>query len=163
MHYPATLTPHKDHPGHYGVAFVDLPGCVSSGETLEDALRMGAKALAIHVGSMLEDGDALPAASSLKEAARKTLAIYAEEGEEQTPGTLFRDIEFEPLKNPKAAYAKKTRAAGGQANKQEAVRLSISLKPAIVRELDEQAEELGLTRSGFLAVAVREYAKRNRS
>ena len=40
------------------------------------------------------------------------------------------------------------------------VRLSISLKPVIVERIDSVAAELGLTRSGLIAVATREYCNR---
>ena len=38
--YPAVLTP--DPAGCYTVAFPDLPGCGTEGDTLADALYMGA-------------------------------------------------------------------------------------------------------------------------
>lgn len=45
----------------------------------------------------------------------------------------------------------------------EPVRLSISLRPAILEQLDAIARELGLTRSGAIAVAARDYAERLRA
>ncbi|MCL2102516.1 MAG: ribbon-helix-helix domain-containing protein [Syntrophorhabdaceae bacterium] len=40
------------------------------------------------------------------------------------------------------------------------VNLSISLKPAFLRSIDAMAEEMGLSRSGVIAVAAREYIQR---
>jgi hypothetical protein len=40
------------------------------------------------------------------------------------------------------------------------MRLSISLKPAVVERIDAMAEEMGLTRSGLLNVAARDYINR---
>ena len=60
MYYPATFTPHTDGTGRYDVTFADLPGCVSQGASLEDAIRMAQEALGLHIGSMVEDGDTLP-------------------------------------------------------------------------------------------------------
>ena len=71
MYYPATFTPHTDGTGRYDVTFADLPGCVSQGASLEDAIRMAQEALGLHIGSMVEDGDTLPEPSSLEGARRK--------------------------------------------------------------------------------------------
>ena len=65
MYYPATFTPHTDGTGRYDVTFADLPGCVSQGASLEDAIRMAQEALGLHIGSMVEDGDTLPEPSIL--------------------------------------------------------------------------------------------------
>ena len=40
--------------------------------------------------------------------------------------------------------------------------LSISLKPAVVESIDAMAEEMGLTRSGLITVATRDYIARMR-
>ncbi len=50
----------------YGVDFPDFPGCVSAGRTLDEARRMAAEALPLHIYGMLEDGAAMPAPSSLE-------------------------------------------------------------------------------------------------
>ena len=44
----------------YGVWFVDLPGCVSTGDTIADAIEGAHEALALHVAGMIEDGDPIP-------------------------------------------------------------------------------------------------------
>jgi predicted RNase H-like HicB family nuclease len=46
-----------------GVTFPDFPGCVTQGDTVEDALRLAPEALAFHIEGMLEDGAELPEAS----------------------------------------------------------------------------------------------------
>ena len=38
---------HRGESG-YGVSFPDLPGCVSVGDTVDDAIRHGSEALAFH-------------------------------------------------------------------------------------------------------------------
>lgn len=55
----------KDGKSDYGVDFPDFPGCVTAGRSLEEARRMAAEALALHIEGMLEDGGALPAESTL--------------------------------------------------------------------------------------------------
>ncbi len=52
---------HKDAGTSYGVSFPDVPGCVSAGDTFEEALANAAEALAGHLALMAEDGDPIPA------------------------------------------------------------------------------------------------------
>jgi predicted RNase H-like HicB family nuclease len=47
----------------FGVFFPDVPGCVSAGDTLADAMENGEQALAAHIELLAADGDELPAAS----------------------------------------------------------------------------------------------------
>jgi predicted RNase H-like HicB family nuclease len=51
---------HKDHDSDYGVSFPDLPGCVTAGSTLDEAIAMAEEALALHIEGMLEDGEDVP-------------------------------------------------------------------------------------------------------
>jgi predicted RNase H-like HicB family nuclease len=44
----------------YSVDFPDLPGCISAGDDLEEALAMAREALSLHLYGMLEDGEAIP-------------------------------------------------------------------------------------------------------
>ncbi len=55
----------KDRDSDFGVDFPDFPGCISAGATIEEARRLAEEALELHVRGMAEDGDALPAPSSL--------------------------------------------------------------------------------------------------
>jgi predicted RNase H-like HicB family nuclease len=55
----------KDEASDYGVDFPDFPGCVTAGRTLDEARRMAAEALALHVEGMAEDGEAVPEPSGL--------------------------------------------------------------------------------------------------
>ncbi len=49
--------------GGYSVDFPDLPGCISAGVSLEEALFMAREALSLHLYGMTEDGDAIPTPS----------------------------------------------------------------------------------------------------
>jgi predicted RNase H-like HicB family nuclease len=44
----------------FNVSFPDFPGCVSSGETFEEALRAGVSALALHVDGMRRNSQVIP-------------------------------------------------------------------------------------------------------
>ena len=63
MDYIAYL--HKDRNSDFGVSFPDFPGCITAGKTLDEAHRMAAEALALHIAGMVEDGDTIPAPSAL--------------------------------------------------------------------------------------------------
>lgn len=61
---------HKDEGTSYGVSFPDLPGCISAGDTFEEAVANGAEALAAHLALMRADGDTIPAPRSFDELKR---------------------------------------------------------------------------------------------
>jgi len=56
--FPAVFEP-GEHKG-YCVSFPDLPGCITEGDTLEEALHMAKEALELHLYGMEEDGDPIP-------------------------------------------------------------------------------------------------------
>jgi predicted RNase H-like HicB family nuclease len=58
---------HKDKDTSYGVSFPDVPGCISAGDTFEEAMDHAAGALAGHLAVMEADGDPIPKARSLEE------------------------------------------------------------------------------------------------
>jgi predicted RNase H-like HicB family nuclease len=62
MNYIAYV--HKDRRSDYGVSFPDFPGCVTAGETLEEARRMADEALSLHIAGIMQDGDPLPPPST---------------------------------------------------------------------------------------------------
>jgi predicted RNase H-like HicB family nuclease len=57
---------HKDNGTSYGVSFPDLPGCISAGDTFEEAIDNAWAALAGHLAVMAADGDPIPNARSLE-------------------------------------------------------------------------------------------------
>jgi predicted RNase H-like HicB family nuclease len=58
---------HKDKDTSYGVSFPDVPGCISAGDTFEDAIDNASQALAGHLAVMEADGDPIPKARSLEQ------------------------------------------------------------------------------------------------
>jgi len=62
--YIATV--HKDQDSDYGVQFYDFPGCITAGKTIEESQTMANEALIGHLTLMIEDGDTIPAPSSLE-------------------------------------------------------------------------------------------------
>jgi predicted RNase H-like HicB family nuclease len=58
---------YKDAGTSYGVSFPDVPGCISAGDTFEQAVANAAEALAGHLALMRADGDTIPAPRSFEE------------------------------------------------------------------------------------------------
>jgi len=58
---------HKDEGTSYGVSFPDVPGCISAGDTFEEAVANAAEALAGHLALMRADGDPIPAPRSFED------------------------------------------------------------------------------------------------
>ncbi len=67
MIYPGVLYPFSDGSGGYVVEFPDLPGCVTEGRNLEEAILMGIDAASGWILDELEEGNSIPAASVYNE------------------------------------------------------------------------------------------------
>ncbi len=65
--YPAVFKPFSDQSGGYVVEFPDLPGCVTEGKDLEQAIEMGIDAASGWILGELEDGEQIPSASKYSE------------------------------------------------------------------------------------------------
>lgn len=62
--YPAIFTPCEKGNG-YSVEFPDLPGCVTEGEDIGDAIYMAVDAASGWILTSLEDGEDIPRATNL--------------------------------------------------------------------------------------------------
>ena len=60
--YPAIFTPLEESDG-YCVTFPDLPGCVTQGASLADAIEMAADAASGWILDEIEDGNDIPQAT----------------------------------------------------------------------------------------------------
>ena len=58
---------HKDKDTSYSVSFPDIPGCISAGDTFEEAIDNASVALAGHLAIMKADDEAVPSARSIEE------------------------------------------------------------------------------------------------
>jgi predicted RNase H-like HicB family nuclease len=119
MDYIAYL--HKDRDSDFGVSFPDFPGCVTAGKTLDEAHRMAAEVLALHIAGMVEDGEEIPAPSWLdalaNDPARKDAVAFLVQAEPETDRT---------------------------------VRINITARAKQVEEIDRLANQAGLTRSAYM-------------
>lgn len=116
---------HKDPDSDYGVSFPDFPGCVSAGASLEEARIMAQEALSLHVAGLIEDGEAVPAPSSLD-------AIMGD---------------------PEAAGSIAVLALAPERATVTSVRVNITVPEDALAEIDRFAEKEGFTRSAFLVKA----------
>lgn len=64
--YPAVFTPFGDREG-YTVEFPDLPGCVTEGDSLIEAIEMGIDAACGWILGEIEEGNGFPAPRSAKD------------------------------------------------------------------------------------------------
>ena len=120
---------HQDDAG-YGISFPDFPGCVSVGDTVDDAVRHGCEALAFHVEGIAADGDTIPQPRSID-------AIKADpELEEWRRGA---DLVLIPLLLDRGSSR----------------RVNISLDGGLLEAIDDEAKQRRMTRSAFLATAAR--------
>jgi predicted RNase H-like HicB family nuclease len=122
VYYPAIIEAGRIG---FGVAFPDLPGCVSAGDTPQDAARNAEVALRAHLGLMQDDGDAIPEPSDIDHAPR------------------------DPDVREVARILVRADLPG------KAQRLNISLDENLVARIDAAAEARGMTRSAFLAEGAR--------
>ena len=114
----------------YGISFPDFPGCVSVGDTVDDAVRHGCEALAFHVEGIAGDGDTIPQPRSID-------AIKADpELEEWRRGA---DLVLIPLLLDRGSSR----------------RVNISLDGGLLEAIDDEAKQRRMTRSAFLATAAR--------
>lgn len=81
--YLAVFEPSTD--GTYSIYFPDLPGCVSVGDNLEDALRMASEAASLHVYSLECDNEEIPTPSM-------SLSKEDTEGNVIMPVTIHPDL-----------------------------------------------------------------------
>lgn len=119
MDYIAYL--HKDRDSDFGVSFPDFSGCITAGKTLEEAHRMAAEALSLHILGMIEDGEAIPEPSTL---------------DALTEDPAMRDaVAFLVHVEPET---------------ERTVRINITAREKQVEQIDRLADKAGMTRSAYM-------------
>ena len=85
--YRFTIRPlTADEGGGYLIEFPDLPGCMSDGETIEEAIANGREAQAAWIAAMREAGRPVPAPGS------EPAESYSGKWQLRTPKTLHRRL-----------------------------------------------------------------------
>lgn len=59
-HFTVVLEPDREEPERYNVRVPALPGCLTYGESIEDALTNAHEAITGYVESLLADGQPIP-------------------------------------------------------------------------------------------------------
>ena len=128
MRYIAFI--HKEPDSVYGVSFPDLPGCISAGETIDEAVRNAVEALSGHVRMLEADGDPVPAPRDFD-------AVMADPDlEEDRHGAMTTIVAL-------------VRDRGSTA------RINVSFDLGLLEAIDAAAKARKQTRSAFLASAAR--------
>ncbi|UCI07583.1 type II toxin-antitoxin system HicB family antitoxin [Mesorhizobium sp. B1-1-8] len=118
--------------GFVGVSFPDAPGCVAQSKDRDEAIKDAVAALAEWVDEEVAEGRQIPAPRSIE-----VLVNDAEVREALAGGAILAQV---PL----------IRDAGRPA------RANISLDAGLLADVDETAHRLGVTRSAFVAAALRD-------
>jgi len=119
MDYIAYL--HKDRNSDFGVSFPDFPGCVTAGKTLDQARRMAAEVLALHIDGMIEDGDVVPSPSNLDALA----------SDPNMKGAVAFLVSVEPAP-------------------EKTLRINITARESQLEAIDHLANKAGMTRSAYM-------------
>jgi antitoxin HicB len=76
LEYPFTMQPlSEDEGGGYLIEFPDLPGCMSDGQTPDEAIRNGAEAVQCWIAAMREAGRPIPAPSKAT-VSKRTIGVH---------------------------------------------------------------------------------------
>lgn len=128
MRYIAFI--HKDPDSVYGVSFPDVPGCISAGDTLDEAVRNAVEALSGHVRVLEAEGDPVPAPRDFDAIMADSELAEDREGAMMTVVPLLRD-------------------------RGSTTRINVSIDLGLLEAIDAAAAARGQTRSAFLASAAR--------
>lgn len=128
-YFVAIELPQKDTEA-FGAVVPDVPGCISAGDTYEEALDNAQEALVLQLEDILERGGEIPAP-------RDPVSIL-----EEYPGWSIASIEVDP-----------------QQLSNKAVRINITLPEGLLYAVDQAAKGKRMARSAFLAQAAAEKLK----
>lgn len=132
MNYPVVI--HKDRKSDYGVSVPDLPGCVSAGATVDEALAMVREAIELHLEGIIEEGGVIPLATPIERL--RADPDYAD-------GTwAIVNVDESTLR---LKYA----------------RIGVTMPQRVLDAIDRHAKASGETRSGLLARAAVRYIGRD--
>jgi predicted RNase H-like HicB family nuclease len=135
MNYPVVI--HKDPDSDYGVSVPDLPGCVSAGATVDEALAMVREAIELHLEGMIEDGGVIPLPTPIED-----LRADRVHKDDWADGTwAFVNVDESTLR---VKYA----------------RIGVTMPERVLDAIDRYAKSKGETRSGLLARAAVQYIGR---
>nr|WP_321982486.1 type II toxin-antitoxin system HicB family antitoxin [uncultured Cohaesibacter sp.] len=132
MIYIATI--HKEDDTAYGVSFPDLPGCISFGDTLEEAKRNAIEALSVHIAGMHEEEDEVPAPRGMDE-------LKAAAADDEFVAALLNEALL--MEVPLVEELGKVS------------RINVTFDIGLLAAIDTVAQARGMTRAAFLSDAAK--------
>ena len=126
---------HKEANTDFGVSFPDFPGCITAGQTIDEAKDLAQEALSLHIKGMIEDGDKLPVPSNLE--------------------LIMADNDFSDA----VAYLVVTVPDA----KPRTVRVNITVPEMTLKQIDAAAKKRGMSRSSFLVHVAQHAIQSNHS
>jgi predicted RNase H-like HicB family nuclease len=141
-YYIAGIVPEKkESGGGFSVYLPDLPNVAAGGGTVEEAIGNATSGLYVALRGLAEQNNAIPKPSGLEEVRAKVREERETDGLPYPEDTIYQYIA------PPVLDA-------------TPVRLNVSLARTLVDEVDTMRDRLGLTRSGLIAAATRDYLSR---
>ena len=131
MNLPVVI--HKDKASDYGVSVPDLPGCISAGATVDEAVAMVREAIELHLEGLIEAGNPVPLASPI---------------EKLRANPQFADGIWAIVHVDESSLRVKF------------ARIGITMPERVLDAIDRYAKANGETRSGLLARAAARYIGR---
>ena len=124
MRYPVAIEPGGNHQA-YGVVVPDLPGCLSAGDSLDDALSKAEEAVIAWIDATLDAGQPIPRSTAI-DALRTQHPEWADR--------VWAIVQVDPARLD-----------------DKIERVNITLPRRVLAILDAAAREAGETRSGYIA------------
>lgn len=120
----------KDRETDFGVIVPGLPGCFSSGRTIEEAMENAKEAIELHLEGLSADGEEIPEQGSIDDYKEQIKA-----------GGIPALVEV----NTEVFEAKQSE------------RVNVTFPKRLLSKIDKTSEKLGMTRSGLLQTAAKKY------
>ncbi|MDR3119814.1 MAG: type II toxin-antitoxin system HicB family antitoxin [Clostridiales bacterium] len=126
--YPAVFTAESAEIGGFSVTFPDLPGCVTQGDTLSEAVAMAQEALGLYLAALQEDSASVPNPSN-------PLSIHTRERD------FLSLVEVDPERYSRKKYVRKNLTIPvwiADAAERKRINFSAVLQEALLAEINRK-------------------------
>lgn len=125
---------HDPEVGMWGAVVLDLPGCTSGGDSLEEARSNVREAIALYIADAQEETGTVPSPLGLENILR--IAETDADMRKRLEGAIVLESDAGELKS-------------------RSVRVQITMNEGLLARVDQVAESVGMNRSAWLAEAAR--------
>jgi predicted RNase H-like HicB family nuclease len=136
LRFFAAFVPEED--GRVSVFFPDVPGCVTWGQDMDEALAMSLEALEGHLEALVESGEPIPKPSLWEAALKKAHLDFKINDEIPPKGFVLQSVTVPNVF-------------------EKPVRVNVFFRKSILTMIDRKAEDAGLSRSAFISRAAEDY------